>query len=478
MRIEQLLLTSIYGSPPLTPQQQGTLHPRTVIPDPPPTGTAVSCSSLSPTITRKRHSDTSVLHPTVDKRPKGVYHDNNSSSGRKNIAAHNLLTNFVGSSNSNNGSSSSNNIDNIINNVATQQANHGENLDHGRAADIFSNSDDNADSGDDNAASEDAEDYDDEGDDDGESDDFLGIDDEGNIITPDNMYAVRTEADKRQYLDNSWWDKDDIKAFLRWFFNPNNAEKYKSPGKVKGCRLKDIKQEVANVVNKAMDELFDLCMETLGSTDFGSRKKEHLLPAIKRITPYFYEVYVIFKPNINGECTVPGRESGTRGKQTYTLNVPDLEPEQNNSSSADSSTKTAPKPHIMREMEKALSRFNAVVGVSGLHAIVVGDGANRQPGELDTLHIDRLALERERIALSKKKEDWSRNVDHQQRALDLQQMMVQQDRQDLASRVVCLREEQAEFAAKNKDREEMIRRVAYFEARMGMVPSCTHAAKE
>lgn len=146
------------------------------------------------------------------------------------------------------------------------------------------------------------------------------------------------------------------------------------------------------------------------------------------------------------------------------------EPEQNNASSAGSSTKAAPKPHILRELEGALSRFNAVVGVGGQPAIVVGDGANRQPGEQDTLHIDRLALERDRLALSKEKEDWSRNVDRQQRALDLQQMMIQQDRQDLALRVVRLREEQAELAAKNKDREEMIRRLAYFEARMGSLP--------
>ncbi|KAF9120699.1 hypothetical protein BG015_006015, partial [Linnemannia schmuckeri] len=53
-------------------------------------------------------------------------------------------------------------------------------------------------------------------------------------------------------------DKDDIKVVkvdLKWFFVPENAERYMNPGQVTSLKRKDMKLKTTSLVNVAMDQL-------------------------------------------------------------------------------------------------------------------------------------------------------------------------------------------------------------------------------
>ncbi|KAF9118953.1 hypothetical protein BGW39_000730, partial [Mortierella sp. 14UC] len=192
-----------------------------------------------------------------------------------------------------------------------------------------SNSNHNGD-GSENGTEDGDEDGDDDGDGDGDEEDddgFITPDDGGNKVTPDNMFDVVMEADKKKYLYGSWWYKDDIKVVLEWFFVPENAERYMSPGKTLGLKSKDIKLEIAGLVNSAMDKLelemraadsqasrkwekpkvyddstvydkyrqlktaYDKYVTELSKTGNGNKGLTPLVHVIKDITPYYKELW-------------------------------------------------------------------------------------------------------------------------------------------------------------------------------------------
>jgi hypothetical protein len=199
----------------------------------------------------------------------------------------------------------------------------------------------------------DSNDGDDDGDEDSEDDDgSFTFGKDGDEVTPSNMFDVVTEADKEKYLYGSWWNKDDIKVVLQWFFVPANAERYHNPGKTSGLRSKDIKLEIAGLVNSAMNKLeqakleedsetsrkwekpkvydegtaydkyrqlrtaYDKCVTELSKAGDVNKDSTRLVHVIKKITPYYKELFGIFGSRVHGKKTVPSRESGARGKST------------------------------------------------------------------------------------------------------------------------------------------------------------------